>query len=205
VQVAAVIAAAHRAQQELPARPERPRHQYRRQPLHHLRRKHRPIELILPDLAGEALMEEIEHPHTYPVVRAFLAKCSGILVMVDASRVERGDAEEDFQTMKLISYLCELKYENRQPWGSRPVSLVFTKADECMNCFEDPHTFARQHAPGLFQQCRERLPKHRFFGVGVAGASAFRSDFFGRIHVPLRIEPRGIVEPFRWLIEELAA
>lgn len=170
-----------------------------------LRRKHRPVELILPDLAGEALMEEVEHPHTYPVVRAFLSKCSGVLVMVDAARVEQGEADEDFQTMKLISYLCELKCENKKPWGSRPVSLVFTKADECTACFEDPHSFARQHAPGLFQQCRERLPKHRFFGVGVAGASAYRSDYFGRVHVPLRIEPRGIIEPFRWLMEELAA
>ena len=83
--------------------------------------------------------------------------------------------------------------------------MSFTKADECNNCFEDPQLFARQHAPGLYQQCRERLTKHRFFGVGVAGASAYRNEYFGRVHVPLRIEPRGIVEPFRWLVEELAA
>lgn len=168
-----------------------------------LRRKQRPVELILPDLAGEALMEEVEYPHTYPVVRSFLAKCSGVLVMVDAERLGRGETEEDFQTMKLISYLCELKCENKQSWGNRPVSLVFTKADECTTCFDDPQAFARQHAPGLFQQCRERLPRHRFFGVGVAGACAYRSEYFGRVHVPLRIEPRGIVEPFRWLVEEL--
>jgi hypothetical protein len=170
-----------------------------------LRRKQRPVELILPDLAGEALMEEVEHPYSYPVVHSFLSKCSGVLVMVDASRVERGESEEDFQTMKLISYLCEMKCETKQSWGTRPVSLVFTKGDECASSFEDPHTFAKQHAPGLYQQCRERLSRHKFFTVGVAGASAFRNEFHGRVHVPLRIEPRGIVEPFRWLIDELAA
>jgi hypothetical protein len=25
----------------------------------------------------------------------------------------------------------------------------------------------------------------------------------GMRHVPLRVEPRGIVEPFRWLVEEI--
>ncbi len=170
-----------------------------------LRRKQRPAELILPDLAGESLMEEIEHPNSYPVVRAFLSKCAGVLVMVDAACVERGESAEDFETMKLISYLCEMHPENKNGWGSRPVSLVFTKADECANCFEDPQLFAQKHTPGLYQHCRERLSRHRFFAVGVAGASAYRNEFHGRVHVPLRIEPRGIVEPFRWLIEEMSA
>lgn len=145
-----------------------------------LRRKQRPVEVILPDLAGEALMEEVDHPHTYAVIHEFLSKCSGVMIMVDGARIERGEAEEDFQTMKLISYLCELKYENKQPWGTRPVSVVFTKGDQCASCFEDPQLFARQHAPGIFQQCRERLARHRFFAVGVAGATGFRNEFQGR-------------------------
>src|SRR5687768_7995385 len=47
-----------------------------------LRKKLKPVELILPDLAGESLLEEIDHPNTYPVIRAFLAKCSGVLVLI---------------------------------------------------------------------------------------------------------------------------
>jgi hypothetical protein len=58
-----------------------------------------------------------------------------------------------------------------------------------------------QYTPGLVQQCRERLKFHQYFAVGVAGACGFRNEPHGKVHVPLRIEPRGIVEPFKWLLE----
>jgi hypothetical protein len=167
-----------------------------------IRKKRRPAELIMPDLAGEALLEEVDHPNTYPVIRAFLNKCAGVLVLVDAPRVENGETDEDFHTMKLISYLCELSADKKVGWPSRPVALVFTKADQCEHCFADPQAFARRHTPGLYQQCRERLKRHQYFAVGVAGACGFRNESHGRVHVPLRIEPRGIVEPFQWLVEQ---
>ena len=166
-----------------------------------LRKKQKPVELIMPDLAGEALMEEIDHPNTYPVIRAFLSKCAGVLVLVDAKRVESGQSDEDFHTMKLLSYLCELQPDKKTGWPTRPVSLLFTKADQCEHCFDDPRQFARRHTPGVFQQCRERLQNHEFFATGVAGACGFRSEAYGRVLVPLRIEPRGIVEPFQWLLQ----
>jgi hypothetical protein len=170
-----------------------------------IRGKQRPVELIMPDLAGEALLEEIDHPNTYPVVRAFLGKCAGVLVLVDAPRVEQGQTDEDFHTMKIVSYLLELQADKRTGWASRPVALLYTKADECEHCFDDPTQFARRHTPGLFQQCRERLKKHKFFATGVAGACGYRREANGgHVHVPLRIEPRGIVEPFHWLLEEVA-
>ncbi len=166
-----------------------------------LRKKHRPTELIMPDLAGEALLEEVDHPGTYPVIRSFLGKCAGIMVLIDAPRVESGDNDEDFHTMKLISYLTELPGDKKSGWHSRPVALVFSKADQCEHCFDDPHGFAERHTPGLVQQCRERLKRHQFFAVGVAGAIGFRNEPHGRVQIPLRIEPRGIVEPFRWLLD----
>jgi hypothetical protein len=165
----------------------------------------KPTELIMPDLAGEALLEEVDHPNTYPVIRSFLGKCAGVMVLVDAPRVEGGDSDEDFHIMKLISYLCELSSDPNTSWQSRPVAMVYSKADQCEQCFDDPSAFAHRHTPGLVQQCRERLKRHQFFAVGVAGACGFRNDPHGQIHVPLRIEPRGIVEPFQWLVTELAA
>jgi hypothetical protein len=168
-----------------------------------LRKRSKPAELIMPDLAGESLLEEVDHPNTFPVIRSFLGKCSGVMVLVDAPSAESGQSDEDFHTMKLISYLCELVADKKSGWQNRPVSLVFTKGDQCENCFEDPTAFARRHTPGLYQQCRERLKRHKFFAVGVAGAVGFRSEPHGRVHVPLRVEPRGIVEPFKWLLEEL--
>ena len=50
----------------------------------------RPVDLIMPDLAGEALLEEIDHPHTYPVIRSLLSKCSGVLMLVDTVKLQVG-------------------------------------------------------------------------------------------------------------------
>ncbi|MBW8885691.1 MAG: hypothetical protein JF612_13150 [Planctomycetia bacterium] len=154
-------------------------------------------------MPGESLIEEVDHPNTFPVIRAFLNKCSGILVLIDAPRAEAGDNDEDFQTMKLMTYLCELDADDPTGWKNRPLALVFTKADQCEHCFDDPAAFAKRHTPGLVQQCRERLKRYQFFAVGVAGAIGARNEPHGRVLVPLRIEPRGIVDPFRWLLDEL--
>lgn len=170
-----------------------------------LRPRHRPIELIMPDLAGEALLEEVDHPRTFPVIRAFLSQCAGAMVLIDAPRAQAGENDEDFQTMKLLSYLCELESDPQRGWPARPLALVFTKADQCEQCFDNPSAFARRHTPGLWQQCQQRLRRHRFFAVGVAGACGFRHETHGRVQVPLRIEPRGIVEPFLWLVDQLQA
>ena len=38
-----------------------------------------PIELILPDMAGEAVLEEVDHPRTYMGIRRFLTQCCATL------------------------------------------------------------------------------------------------------------------------------
>ena len=165
--------------------------------------KKRPVELVMPDLSGEAILEEIEHPHSYPVVRAFLAKCSGVLVLVDAARLDASQQDQDFFAMKMVSYLCELNPDRKHGWPNRPVALVFTKADESETCFDNPEQFSQRRVPGLSQLCKERLRSYQFFAAGIAGACGYRLDRGVKVHVPLRVEPRGIVEPFVWLIEHL--
>ncbi len=162
-----------------------------------------PVELIMPDLAGEAILEEIEHPNTYPVIRAFLKKCSSVLMLVDAARLEDGEQEQDFFAMKMVTYLCGLDDDPKTGWSNRPVSLIFTKADQCDSCYTDPTSYASKRTPGLWQHCQERLKKHRFFAAGVAGACANHLELGGKRQVPLRIEPHGIVEPFAWLVQQL--
>ena len=106
--------------------------------------------------------------------------------------------------MKLLSHLSELKFNPKSPWLTRPVALIISKADQCESCFEDPAGFARRHAPGLSRICQQRFPKHFYFAAGVAGACVTRKvQGGGQQSVPLRIEPRGIIEPFAWLIENL--
>jgi hypothetical protein len=163
-----------------------------------------PVELIMPDLPGEAIFEEVDHPHTYPVIHAFLSKCSGVLILVDAMRLEQGEKDQDFFAMKLLSYLCEMDTNPKSGWGNRAIGLIFTKADQCSSCFRDPADFARKHAPGLWQHCYERIKRHRFFASGVAGACAYKWELGGRKQIPLRIEPRGVVDPFAWLVDLVA-
>jgi hypothetical protein len=165
--------------------------------------KNQKIELIMPDVAGEALMEEIEHPHSYPVIRAFLSKCAAVLILIDIEGLDEGCDDQDYFGMKMITYLNEMNSDAKSGWGSRPISIVFTKSDQCDACFEDPVAFARQRTPGLFKQCHERLRRCRFFASSVAGACAFEVSREGRFRVPLRIEPRGVTEPFVWLIHQL--
>jgi len=163
----------------------------------------RPVEMIIPDVSGEAILEEIEHPNSYPVIRAFLQKCKALMVLIDAQKVEEGEQEQDFFTMKIVSYLCELVADPKKGWGNHTISFVFTKTDQCDACWLDPADYARRRTPGLWQLCTERLSKFKFFSAAVAGACAHRSELGGHVQIPLRVEPRGIVEPFQWLIENM--
>ena len=166
--------------------------------------KRRMMELIMPDMAGEAVLEEVDHPHTYRLIQAFLRKCTGAMVLIDSVKLQEGCREQDFFTMKLLSYLSELDNDPKHGWSKRPVALILSKADRCEKCFEDPAAFARAHAAGLWQHCQERFNAHKFFATGVAGTCAWRETMSeGRVQVPLRIEPRGIVEPFEWLLSKL--
>jgi len=164
-----------------------------------------PWELIVPDLPGEAILEELDHPHTYAAIHPLLAKAVGAMVFVDALKLQDGSLDEDYFTMKLLSSLAEIDDRPKRGWTWRPIAFVLTKADECEDCFDDPAAFAQSHAPGFWRQCCERFKNYRFFASGVAGACAYRITRNGRLRQPLRIEPRGIVEPFEWLVQQVKA
>lgn len=168
------------------------------------KRHTRPVELVMPDMAGEALLEEVDHPRTFQVVRSFLLKCSGAMVLIDGAKLYGGTVEQDYFTMKLLSYLIELVEDPKHNWSKRPVAIVFSKADQCDEAFDDPNEYARRHATGLWRFCEERFKNHKFFAACVAGACGFRDTAYeGRQTIPLRIEPRGLVEPFCWLIDQM--
>jgi hypothetical protein len=172
------------------------------------RRRRRPIELVIPDVSGEALAVETERSGRYPAIRSLLAKCAGVVVMADAERLQAGDHSQDFVTLKLLSLMGELREEqvrSRRIRGAerRPLVLLLTKADKCDGLFENPHEFAEAHANALWSDCRARFPRHEVFACSVTGATAYRDNYGKRQEVPLRIEPRGIIEPFGWLMTEL--
>jgi hypothetical protein len=166
--------------------------------------KRHPTELIMPDMAGEAILQEVEHPHTFRVITSFLKKCTGAMILIDAPKLRVGGRNQEFFNMKLISYLGELDGSPKRGWCKKPVALIFTKADQCEDCLIDPVRYAQEHAAGLWQQVQERFGNYRFFAAGVAGACVYRQSLDdGRVQVPLRVEPHGVVEPFEWLLSNL--
>ena len=165
----------------------------------------RASELIMPDLAGEALCEEFDHPRTYRVIRPLLTRAAGVLVLVDALRLQEGVPDQDYFTLKLLSYLSELDSNPKTGWRNRPLAIIFSKADEADECFDDPDLFAQRRAPRLWEHCRRLFHGYRFFAAGLAGARAQRVVRGETKRVPLRIEPRGIIEPFEWLVGQLKA
>ena len=68
-----------------------------------------------------AVLDEVEHPYRFPLVRAYLSKSHSAVVLVDSARLEAGDREPEFQSLKMLSYLCELNDHRKRGWGNRPV------------------------------------------------------------------------------------
>ena len=123
------------------------------------RRRRRPLELVIPDVSGEALAIETERAGRYPAIRSLLAKCAGVMVLADAERLQAGDHSQDFVTLKLLSLIGELRDEQSHGWRQRgaerrPLALVLTKADKCDGLDENPREFAEAHASCAV----ERLP-----------------------------------------------
>jgi hypothetical protein len=162
------------------------------------------LEMLMPDMAGEAILEEVDHPHSYRIIGQFLEKAAGAMVLIDASELKEGGREQDFFGMKLLSYLSDLQPDPKRGWARRPLALILTKADYCEECRDDPEGFVRAHAGGLWQQCRERFSRYRFFAASVSGNCLTCGTMTeGPVHFPLRIEPHGIEEPFHWMVEQL--
>ena len=106
--------------------------------------------------------------------------------------------------MQLITYLDSIHPQRRGRRTALPVALVFTKADLCEDAIQNPAQFARANAPGLARLCETRLRNYQFYCSAVAGSTAKLVDSYGSERlVPLRVEPRGIIEPFGWLMTQL--
>ena len=167
-------------------------------------RHRRTTELIVPDISGDAMLTEMDHPGTFPAVHSLLAKCTGILIVIDAERLQSGDRTDDFFAMKLLTFLAEADGSRSRRKSRRPLGIVFAKCDACEQCHDDPEAFAASYAAGLMQQCNERFGRTKVFATSVAGATGYRDlHGLGRRHVPLRVEPRGLVAPFEWALNNM--
>jgi len=163
-----------------------------------------PYDIVTPDVAGEAVMGELESPGTYRTIRALLGRCAGLVVLVDVVQLIADGQGQELFAVQLISYLDALKPRKRNRKVDVPVAIVFTKTDLWDEWILDPESFAKAHALALYNQCRTRLERYSFYFSAVAGSTSRLFDHNGQqMLVPLRIEPRGIVEPFAWMINQL--
>jgi hypothetical protein len=163
-----------------------------------------PIELVVPDMAGEAILEEVEHPHAFFVVASLLRDAAAAMVLLDAAALTAGCREPDFAALKILSCLKE-HWQQARGHGPQTVAILLTKFDQVENFCGDAESFARAHAPGTWQYCWQQFRDCRFFSAGVAGCCTWHVRGETPRRRPLRIEPHGIVEPFEWLLGRMLA
>ena len=163
------------------------------------------FDIVTPDVAGEAVMVELENPRSNETIRALLGSCSALVVLADITQIVGEGQGQELFAMQLVTYLDSIRPPRRRGKVEVPVAIVFTKADLFDGSIKDPEAFARANAPSLWRLCESRLKHCRFYCSGVAGATGRLIDVDGsEVLVPLRVEPRGIIEPFAWLLSLIA-
>ena len=174
---------------------------------HQVSRRERGAEiydLVMPDMAGEALAAEVATPSTFTVIRSLLEKSAGAILLVDAALAGAGSPQPDFFALKLMSYLDGVLASQPQQRMSTPVAVVLSKADYCPESFDDPRGFARTNLNRLWNMCDNRFANFEFFATSVVGALGYGTDDSENvIPYPLHIAPRGILEPFEWVLAKL--
>lgn len=167
-------------------------------------KKSQVYDIVTPDVAGEAVQDELEHPRSNPTIRALISRCAGLVVLADIIQVVADGQGQELFAMQLISYLDALRPMRKRGKVDVPVAIVFTKADLFAGAVREPDAFARANAPALWRLCDSRLKSFQFYCSGVAGSTAKLIDRDGAESlVPLRIEPRGVIEPFAWLLAQM--
>ncbi len=161
-------------------------------------------DLVMPDMAGEALAAEVSSPNTFTVIRSLLAKSVGAIMLVDAAQAGAGSPQPDFFALKLTSYLDGVMTRKRDKRMNTPIAVVLSKADYCPECFDDPRGFAKANLNRLWNMCDNRFQHFEFFATSVVGALGYGTDESQNVvPYPLHVAPRGILEPFEWLLGKL--
>ena len=170
----------------------------------HTRTGNRIYDLVMPDMAGEALAAEVSSPKTYTVIRSLLDKSSGALLLVDAGVAASGSPQPDFFAMKLLSYIDGIYGVKRGERIKTPVAIVLCKGDYCPACFQDPAEFARTNLNRVWNLCESRFESVSFFAASVVGSLGYGQDEDQNIiPYPLHVSPRGILEPYEWVLSKL--
>ena len=162
------------------------------------------VDLVMPDMAGEALSTEVDAPKSFSVIRSLLGKTEAALVLVDAALAASGSTQPDFFALKLMTYLDDVFAVQRRQRIANPIAVVLCKADYCPECFDDPAGFARTNLNRLWNICENRFANVRFFASSVIGSLGFATGCDQTVvPVPLYSAPRGVLEPFEWVLDRM--
>jgi hypothetical protein len=163
------------------------------------------VDLVMPDMAGEAIAAEVANPSTFRAIQNLLEKSDGVLLLVDAALAANGSAQPDFFALKMMSYIDSIFVNKRNKKIDMPIAIVLTKADYVPECFDHPRRFAEANLNRLWNICETRFARVQFFASSVVGSLAFATgqgeDYV--TPVPLHTALRGILEPFDWITEQL--
>lgn len=161
-------------------------------------------DLVMPDMAGEAIAAEVASPSTFAVIRSLLEKSSAAILLVDAALAGAGSPQPDFFALKLMSYLDGVLATRHEQRMRTPIAIVLSKADYVPECFEDPRAFAKTNLNRLWNICDARFSHFEFFATSVVGSLGFGTDESENVvPYPLHIAPRGVIEPFEWILNTL--
>lgn len=158
-------------------------------------------DLVMPDMAGEAVAAEVESPKTFAVIHSLLQKSAGAVLLVDAALAGAGSPQPDFFALKLMSYMDGVLQTKRNQKLQTPVAIVLSKSDYCPECFDNPRAFAQTNLNRLWNICHNRFAHFEFFATSVVGSLGYGSDEYDNvIPYPLHVAPHGILEPFQWVL-----
>ncbi len=161
-------------------------------------------DLVMPDIAGEAIAAEIATPKTFAVIRSLLEKSAGAVLLVDGAMAAAGSPQPDFFALKLMTYLDGVLSTKKASQLQTPVAIVLSKADYCPECFDNPRGFAHTNLNRLWNICESRFANFEFFASSVVGALGYGPDDSENVvSYPLHVAPRGILEPFEWVLSKL--
>jgi hypothetical protein len=163
------------------------------------------VDLVMPDMAGEAIAAEVATPSTFGIIQNLLSKSSGLLLLVDAALAANVSAQPDFFALKMMSYIDAMFARKRKKRIALPVAIVLTKSDHCPECFESPRRFAEANLNRLWNMCEARFANVEYFASSVVGSLAYAiaEDEDYVTPVPLHTALRGVLEPFEWIVNQL--
>lgn len=164
------------------------------------RRSKHPFDLVAPDLAGEAVSMELDHPDSVPIVKTCVSNAFAVILLIDALKARDHSTDEDLLATKIATYIyCNSRRNGLVRKGAGiPMAVVFTKTDLCREAALDPEKFARHNLPVLYSYAERNLPRRKFFAASVVGSVTRVSDENGDYRLPLHVQPTGIIEPLAW-------